>query len=140
RGVEEIEMFRAAWVLLAAQLLTATEKHWIAHEAQLIVESTYKPRPTFPWFDGWHISGAITVDAVLYGKLEPRQIKFRFLCPWEGRCTWWPPPAFVPQKALWFLRHIDGDFWESAIGFPDPGFRDYAERAYWENYIRLYKQ
>lgn len=129
--------------LARSGLLRATEKHWIAHEAQAIVVGTFKPSPSSLWFDGWHLSGVITVDDVLYGGQLPRRINFQFACRWRNHCQWWPPPrypAFTLQKGLWFLRRIDQNTWESANGFSDTGFRDLSDRAYWENYIRLYKR
>lgn len=104
---------------------------------------TFKPSPTLLWFDGWHIDGVITIDQVLYGRQLPRQIRFQFACRWKNQCRWWPPPRypdFTLQKGLWFLRRIERNTWESANGFSDLGFRDLADRAYWENYIRLYKR
>jgi len=123
--------------------LEATEKHWIAHEAQVIVVGAFKPSPTSLWFDGWHLDGVITIDEVLYGGQVPRQIRFQFACRWKNQCQWWPPPhypAFTLEKGLWFLRRIDQNTWESANGFSDTGFRYLSDRAYWENYIRLHKR
>ena len=65
--------------------LGATEKHWIAHEAQVIVVGTFKSSPTWLWFDGWHINGVITTDEVLYGGQLPGQIRFEFAV--NGRIT-----------------------------------------------------
>jgi hypothetical protein len=135
-------IFVVSGALVGSPFLRATEKHWIAHEAQAIVVGTFEPNPTFPWFDGWHVSGVITVDEVLYGNHLPREIIFRFACRWN-LCQWWPPPhypAFALQKGLWFLRRIDQNTWESANGFSDTGFRYLSDRAYWENYIRRYKR
>jgi hypothetical protein len=116
--------------LSGSSFLLAAEKHWIAHEAQAIVVGTFEPNPTFPWFDGWHVSGVITVDEVLYGNHLPREIIFRFVCRWN-LCQWWPPPhypEFALQKGLWFLRRIDQNTWESANGFSDTGFRYLSDR------------
>ena len=129
-------------VLAGPLVLRATEKHWIAHQAQAIVVGTFDPYPAFPWFDGWHVNGVITVDEILYGGTLPRQINFRYACKWKNLCEWWPPPKyqeFTLQKGLWFLRRIDSNAWESAV-FSDAGFRYLSEQAYWENYIRLHKR
>src|SRR5215472_17346446 len=45
--------------------LYGIEKHWIAHEAQVIVVGTFKPNPTYPWFDGWDLTGTTNVIEVL---------------------------------------------------------------------------
>jgi hypothetical protein len=143
------KLWRTARILAVCEALVgfsplgATEKHWIAHEAQVIVVGTFNPSPTSLWFDSWHINGVIEIDEVVYGGQLPRQISFQFECRWKNHCQWWPPPqypAFTLQKGLWFLRRIDQNTWESANGFSDPGFRYLSDRAYWENYIRLYKR
>ena|SRR5215472_14041603 len=125
--------------------LRATEKHWIAHEAQAIVVGTLHPSPTFPWFDGWHVTGVIEVDEVLYGDHSIHRMNFRLVCPWEScaRWPWWPPPRYFGpflQRGLWFLRRIGENTWEPANGLFDSGFRFLSDRAYWENYIRRYKR
>ncbi len=121
--------------------LRATERDWIAREAQAVVVGTFDASPTFLWFDGWHLSGVITVDEVLYGGRLPRQINLRFACKWENYCRWWPPPhypKFIMQTGLWFFRRGDRNAWE--VDFADSDFRSLSDRAYWENYIRLYKR
>jgi hypothetical protein len=142
-------LLRAACVLAVCAALMecpfsgATEKRWIAHEAQVIVVGRFKPSPTWLWFDGWHINGVITVDEVLYGREMPRQLNFQFVCKWDNYCQRWPPPhypAFTLQQGLWFLRRIHQNTWESADGFSDTGFRYLSNRAYWEDYIRHYKR
>ena len=55
----------------------ATEKYWIAHEAQLIVVGTFQPGRGFWWLDGWHETGTITLNEVLYGRTPAGQINFR---------------------------------------------------------------
>ena len=121
--------------------LHGIEKHWIAHEAEVIVIGTFKPNPTFPWFDGWHLTGTIAVDEVLYGPRMPRQIRFKLVCPW-ATCVRWPPPRYPDEtlaRGLWFLKRIDENTWESALSLFDLGFRRLSDRDYWEEYIRQYK-
>jgi hypothetical protein len=89
--------------------LHGIEKHWIAHEAQLIIVGTFKPNPTYPWIDGWHLTGTIDVYKVLYGPQMPHQIRFGLGCKWSA-CQWWPPPKYPSValvRGLWFLRRID---------------------------------
>lgn len=131
--------FAVIALLLISEPSNATEKYWIAHEATLIVVGSLATGLTFPWFDGWHVTGTINVDEVLYGRRPADQIKFRFVC--SGTCRLWPPPSFseFTEKGLWFLRPADPQTWESASGFPDPGFRYLSQRADFENYIRRYK-
>ena len=118
----------------------ATEKHWIAHEAEAIVVGTLTASPTFPWIDGWHINGVIRVNETLYGDRLPGQINFRFVCRWDSMCRGWPPPVLPPtykERGLWFLRRLDQRNWKPSDGL---GFQSLSDRAYWENYIRLYKR
>src|SRR4051794_39430783 len=87
--------------------LGATEKHWIAHEAQVIVVGTLTKTATYPWVDGWHVTGVIRVEETLYGGTVPRQINFLFVCRWNSLCQWWPPPklpSMFKERGLWFLR------------------------------------
>ena len=131
--------------MLAGTLpVKGTEKHAIAHAAQVVVVGTFPPGVTFPWFDGWHISGKITVHEVIYGGQVARQITIRFPCKWNY-CQIWPPPQYPEGlliKGLWFLQRVDNDTWEPALGITDvgSGFRNISERSYWENYIREYKR
>jgi len=121
--------------------LDGIEKHWIAHEAQVIVIGTFKPNPTYPWFDGWHLTGTINVNEVLYGPQMPHQIRFRLICEWST-CQRWPPPSYPSDalvQGLWFLRRIDENTWESSLSNFDLGFRFLSDRGYWEEYIRQYK-
>jgi hypothetical protein len=121
--------------------LYGIEKHWIAHEAQVIVVGTFKPNPTYPWFDGWHLTGTINVNEVLYGPQMPHQIRFRLVCEWRT-CQRWPPPSYPSGalvQGLWFLKRIDENTWESSLSNFDLGFRFLSDRGYWEAYIRKYK-
>ena len=121
--------------------LDGIEKHWIAHEAQVIVIGTFKPNPTYPWFDGWHLTGTINVNEVLYGPQMPHQIRLRLICEWST-CQRWPPPSYPSDdlvQGLWFLRRIDENTWESSLSNFDLGFRFLSDRGYWEEYIRQYK-
>jgi len=121
--------------------LNATEKYWVAYEATLIVVGSVHPSLTVPWFDGWHVTGTIVVDEVLYGHRPTGEVRFRFVGGY--RCSGWSPPQFSRvsgDKWLWFLKTSDQKTWESSLGCPDAGFRDVSERRDFESYIRLYKQ
>jgi hypothetical protein len=130
-------------IILAVSLVpptAATEKHWIAHEAEAIVVGKLTASPIFPWVDGWHINGVIRVDETLYGNRLPGQINFHFICNWDALCRWWPPPVLPPmfkERGLWFLRHIDERNWKPSVGL---GFLPLSDRAYWEDYIRRFKR
>lgn len=142
------QLGRVVWILLVCGSLTAPsglmaiEKHWHAHTAETIIVGTLRPRPVWPWLDGWHMNGVITVQAVLYGGRLPPLLKFQLVCRWDWHCQRWPPPQYPEmhvQKGIWFLRHVDGSTYESSIS-PLFGFAPLSERAYWENYIRKHKR
>lgn len=127
--------------LVGAARLQAIEKHWIARQAQVIVVGTYKPNLTYPWFDGWRLTGEIRISEVLYGPRIPGRIRLKLVCPWAECDSWppptWPHPALLPS--LWFLRRIDEDTWEPSLGVYAPGPIPLSERAYWERWIQQYK-
>jgi len=94
-----------AILFLAPGLARAVEKYWIAHEASLIVVGTLRPNPTFPWFDGWHFTGTIDVDEVLFGPRPPRQLDYRFVCPYAFYQDWRSLPQFAAlfkAKGIWW--------------------------------------
>jgi hypothetical protein len=124
----------------------STEKYWIAHEAQLIVVGTFNSGHGFWWTDGWHETGAITVNQVLYGESPSDRISFRLTIrcyrPWWKR--WLPahPMADLMEQfgstGLWFLRRLGGQTWEPANDC-DSGYRQLSQRADFERYVRSYK-
>jgi hypothetical protein len=118
----------------------AVEKYWIAHEATLIVVGTLHPGRTFPWFDGWHMSGTIDVEDVLFGPRVVGRIDYRLVLPFGEVTQRWPPPRFAPfftAKGLWFLRPLDRGSWLPSFGI---GFADLSARRDFETYIHRYKQ
>jgi hypothetical protein len=130
-------------LLLTACPLRAVEKYWIAHEAQLIVVGTYRPGFTFPWFDGWHLTGTIDIDEVLYGPSLTGRLNYRFVSKWDCTRPYWPPPrldGIYTQKGIWFFRLTGRGTWIVANACSESGFRFLSQRADFENYIRLYKR
>ena len=120
----------------------ATEKYWIAHEAQLIVVGRFQPGSGFWWLDGWHETGTISVTEVLYGRAPAGQIGFRLTIrcymPWWNR---WRPSHFMNQftdRGLWFLRPLGDQIWEPANDC-DGGCRRLSDREDCERYIRTQK-
>jgi hypothetical protein len=120
----------------------ATEKYWIAHEAQLIVVGRFHEQWTYPWFDGWHVTGILAVDEVLYGSTAPHRINYRLVCRW-AMCRTSPTPRiaeFFGEKGIWFLRSLNAQTWgPPGYGGIDPGFRTVDQRLAFEDYIRRYK-
>ena len=64
----------------------ASEKYWIARDAQLVVVGTVHQEWAVPWIDGWHISGTIQVNEMLYGPRVGERIQYRFVCGWAALC------------------------------------------------------
>jgi hypothetical protein len=135
-----ISVVALSWSVMPVE---ATEKYWIAHEAQLIVVGTFHPGHGFWWLDGWHETGTITVNEVLYGRPPAGQIEFRLTIrcynPWWSR---WRPTHFMNQftsTGIWFLRQSGDQIWEPANGC-DSGYRLLSQRPDFERYIRREKQ
>jgi hypothetical protein len=132
-----------AAAFLTAPFLGAVEKRGVAHEAEAIVVGTFSSFPTWPWFDGWHITGVITVQDGLYERDIPRTLHFHLTCKWSAHCEWWPAPSYpvyAKEKGVWFLWRSGQHEWGPSLGLSDSGFRPLGERAYWEDYIRRYKR
>ncbi len=70
---------------LASGSMGGTERCWIVREAQLIVVGTLRIRLTYPWLDGWHITGSIAVEQVLFGPRRDPQIDYEYVCRWAQR-------------------------------------------------------
>jgi hypothetical protein len=127
-------------MFLTAGITRGEEKYWKAHQASLIVVGTLDAHPTFPWFDGWHLTGRIDVEEVLFGPRPPGKIAFRFVCEY-AQCRNWPPPSFpdfLREKGMWFLRPLDARSWQPSAG--GIGFADLSERSNFEDYIRRVKR
>jgi hypothetical protein len=126
---------------MATGTLGATEKYWGAHEASLIVVGTLHPYPIFPWFDGWHATGTIEVEEVLFGNKPPDHIPYRYIVNYSPHndlraiISGWP--ASYREKGLWFLKPLDGHLWQGAS---DVGFAHIFQRRDFEEYIRRYKR
>lgn len=127
----------------AATSTGATEKYWLASQADLIVVATYSQKWVYPWFDGWHVSGSLDVHEILHGSTVPHQIRYQFRCGW-AECRKWPPPRIAEifgAKAIWFLRSEDRRIWEPpGNGGIDPGVRGIEQKHSFQEYIRKYKR
>jgi hypothetical protein len=128
-----------AALFLTVRPARGEEKHWIAHEASLIVVGTLHPNVTVPWLDGCHFTGTIDVDEVLFGPHPAAHIDYRFVCQYAW-CQNWRLlhfPAFFRTKGMWCLRPEGGGTWQPSTGI---GFDALNARADYEDYIRRYKQ
>ena len=126
-------------MLFTAGIAPATERYWIVHEATLIVVGTLHPQPTFPWFDGWHMSGTIDVEEIVFGPHVGGHIDYRAVLPFNEVTQRWPPPKLPPfftAKGMWLLRPLDRRLWQPSLGI---GFADLSARRDFEAYIRRYK-
>jgi hypothetical protein len=131
-------------LLLNPVRLFATDKYWMAHEAELVVVGTFRQGFTYPWIDGWHVAGTVEVDETLLGPPTGHLIKYRYVCRWDVLCRYLPPPRFRPfftEKGIWFLCSGDRRTWGPPRGGgTDPGFRALSQRRDFEKYIRLYRR
>ena len=122
----------------------ATDKFWIAHEAQLIIIGRFHEQWVYPWVDGWHVAGTLDVEEILFGAPVPKSVNYRLVCRLAA-CRTWPPPritALFGDHGIWFLRSIKDNTWrppgeEQGI---DPGYRGLDQRATFEDYIRIRKR
>lgn len=143
KGKRRMRNLIACVLLFMPANLPAMPKFWFADEAELIVVGTLGPGLRYPWWDGWHLPGVLSVDEVLYGKSPGPQLKLELVFSWQANVEWWPLPAFARpmlEKAIWCLNRVDEKTWE-ATGSPYfPGVARLRERAEWEEYIRKYKK
>src|ERR1017187_2719744 len=71
--------------------LPADEKYSIARQATMIVVAQFHDAWSYPWFDGWHVRGILTVSRVVRGDARPTDnLSLRFVC---SCCPMWPRPA-----------------------------------------------
>lgn len=81
--------FERALTVIAALLVSAEamERHWPVAKAELIVIGAFHPNRAMPWFDGWHVSGAIEVNEVLWGPANAQTtIQMAYVDPWCQTC------------------------------------------------------
>lgn len=142
---------RVIWLLAvivtSSTSVNAVEKHWFAHEAKWIAIGTFHKSSEFPWFNGWHVTGTITIEEVLWGVNLPQKISATLSCdcPWWSLRQCWPPPTsrypepFLKQ-GVWFLEAIDNQSRSVTLSCRDIGWRPLSSRGEWQDYIRKYKR
>ena len=112
----------------------AVEKSAVAESSQLVIQGRLTDGWSFPWFDGWHFRGKLTVSRTLWGAARPgERLDYRFACT---GCPLWPRPdwsRFRGSENLWFLRQAGPGVWTGAGVQPgDPGVRGLADLSYYE--------
>ena len=127
----------AAALLISAGFVSATEKHWIARNAELVVVGRLRIGSAIPWFDGWHLWGTIAVEEVISGPKIGKSVAYRFVC---SGCVMWPRPNFnwlEDRRGLWFLRQSGGGRWTTAgVDVGDPGYRSLEDNGDLIQYLR----
>jgi len=116
-------LFPVLFVLLARGSLSGTERSAIVRSAKVIVVGRAQGLRSFPWLDGWHVTGSILVETVLAGKVVPGEmLKFEFVC---SCCSMWTPPdtSYIRDAGVWFLVPANKGTWRSAGSCSDPGYR-----------------
>jgi hypothetical protein len=132
------------WCLLLCFLLAfsdpgrATELSGIIREADLIVVGKLHPNATLPGFDGWHLSGRVEVEEVLFGPRSESSINYRLPGPSSWRYPFWPPLHFPDEfltKRIWYVKR-SADGWKPAALY---GFDGLYRRSVVEDYILKHK-
>ena len=123
-----VRLLLLVWIGGAACALTAVEKYWIARNAKTIVVGRLQDVWSFPWFDGWHFRGTISVNELLVGNARSgERLRFRFVC---ACCPLWPRPDIkdlARNEGIWFLTASGDGTWKSAGDCSDPGYRPVSE-------------
>jgi hypothetical protein len=82
------------------------------NRANLIVVGTFRVGWFYPWFDGWHYSGALHIDKVLDGsrKADP-PIEFRWKEGYCATCLVYDRMSRISrQRGIWLLTQKDGQW------------------------------
>jgi hypothetical protein len=96
-------------------------------DASVVAIGTFGVDRCWPWFDGWHCSGAVHVEESLYGDLKPNTaLPFRWKEPYGRSCL---VCQYVSRRhgarGIWFLSKKDGvwrfsNAFVSGCGGPSP--------------------
>lgn len=80
--------------------------------ADVIVTGEFSVTWFHPWFDGWHYSGALYIDEVLYGKpVQERAIPFSWLESYGGTCLICDRLSSLKGKSgIWLLIMKNGEW------------------------------
>jgi len=115
----------AGVILLVSGALVATEKYWIARNAQLVVVGRLKGASAVLRDDGWHITGTIAKEEVLFGPTgQKTDIAYHFACSCCPRSRRPSLSMLSKGRGLWFLNKLSDREWESAgPECGDPGYR-----------------
>ncbi len=145
--VPSIRCTLLAFILaLVAPWLEAVEKHWIAHNADIVVVGHFlDPEMSNPLLshlpllrkDGWSLTGKLIVDESLFGPiLNGAKLPFE----WECRDCPAPQPSMVndmfKRKGLWFLLKTKTGWTSAGPEHGDPGYRDMKDRDDFVQYLR----
>jgi hypothetical protein len=82
------------------------------NRANLIVVGTFRAGSFYPWFDGWHYSGALHIERVLDGsrKADP-PIEFRWKEGYGATCLVCDRMSRISrQRGIWLLTQKDGQW------------------------------
>lgn len=89
-GVMALAIFLIGTISTHGQEIDPADPFFLAdgvNRANLIVVGTFRVGRFYPWFDGWHYSGALEIEKVLHGsrKAEP-PIPFRWKEGYGASC------------------------------------------------------
>ena len=108
----------AFWIAVTsshAQEFDPRDPSIIAEElsrANLVVVGTFGVDWHYPWIDGWHYSGSLHVDEVLFGDRKPHDpIPFRWLEKYGISCLICDRISdFKGKSGVWFLSAKNGEW------------------------------
>lgn len=80
-------------------------------EAELIGVGTFKASLPLPWIDGWHYSGVIQFDTILFTVDPEAQVSFRWIEPYGATCLICRKLSiFKNHSGIWFLRRKNSEW------------------------------
>jgi hypothetical protein len=82
------------------------------NRSNLIVVGTFRVGWFYPWFDGWHYSGALHIEKVLDGSRQADPpIEFRWKEGYGATCLLCDRMSRIsPQRGIWLLTQKDGQW------------------------------
>jgi len=78
-----------------------------------VVIGTFKTGFHFPWFDGWHYSGRIDIEEVLYGGTLRTAITLQWKERYSSCLVCEKKSAYDGKKGIWFVTKANGGWHHS---------------------------
>jgi hypothetical protein len=80
--------------------------------ANVVVVGTFRVAWFYPWFDGWHYSGAIHAEEILYGdRSANRVVPLRWKQGYGSTCLISEKLSrFQGERGIWLVAQTDGEW------------------------------